>query len=90
MLQTIGNSAFKNCSSLGSLTFPTQYAESDLQIGIFEGCSNLQFVKVPNKFMSFAETTNTGADPAFILFILLCSQIQFLCSQQSPCFLYPL
>lgn len=26
----------------------------------------------------------------FILFILLCSQIQFLCSQQSPCFLYPL
>ena len=64
MLQTIGNSAFKNCSSLGSLTFPTQYAESDLQIGIFEGCSNLQFVKVPNKFMSFAETTNTGADPA--------------------------
>ena len=32
----------------------------------------------------------SGADPAFILFILLCSQIQFLCSQQSPCFLYPL
>ena len=32
----------------------------------------------------------SGADPAFILFILLCSQIQFLCSQLSPCFLYPL
>lgn len=64
MLQTIGNSAFKNCSSLGSVTFPAQYAESDLQIGIFEGCSKLLFVKVPNKSMSFAETTNTGVDPA--------------------------
>ena len=64
MLQTIGNSAFKNCSSLGSMIFPTQYAEEDLQIGVFEGCSKLLFVKVPNKSMSFAETTNTGVDPA--------------------------
>ena len=64
MLQTIGNSAFKNCSSLSSLTFPTQYAESDLQIGVFEGCSNLQFVKVPNKSMNFVETKNAGGDAA--------------------------
>lgn len=60
MLQTIGNSAFKNCSSLSSVTFPTQYAEGDLQIGVFEGCSNLQFVKVPNKSMNFVEDTNSG------------------------------
>ena len=60
MLQTIGNSAFKNCSSLSSVTFPTQYAEADLQIGVFEGCSNLQFVKVPNKSMNFDEDTNSG------------------------------
>lgn len=60
MLQTIGNSAFKNCSSLTSLTFPSQYSESDLQIGVFEGCTNLQFVKVPNKSMNFTEDTNSG------------------------------
>ena len=60
MLQTIGNSAFKNCSSLGSMTFPTQYAEEDLQIGVFEGCSSLQFVKVPNKSMNFVEDTGSG------------------------------
>lgn len=60
MLQTIGNSAFKNCSSLSSVTFPTQYAEEDLQIGVFEGCTNLQFVKVPNKSMNFVEDANSG------------------------------
>ena len=60
MLQTIGNSAFKNCSSLGAMIFPTQYAEENLQIGVFEGCSSLQFVKVPNKSMNFVQDTGSG------------------------------
>ena len=58
MLQTIGNSAFKNCSSLGEVIFPSQYAESNLQIGVFEGCSNLQRVKVPNSNMDFTDDTS--------------------------------
>ena len=58
MLQTIGNSAFKNCSSLGEFISPSQYAESNLQIGVFEGCSNLQRVKVPNSNMDFTDDTS--------------------------------
>ena len=58
MLQTIGNSAFKNCSSLGEVIFPSQYAESNLLIGVFEGCSNLQRVKVPNSNMDFTDDTS--------------------------------
>ena len=60
MLKTIGNSAFKNCSSLSSITFPTQYYENDLQIGVFEGCSNLQFIKAPNSLMDFVEDEASG------------------------------
>ncbi|MDD6491945.1 MAG: leucine-rich repeat protein [Firmicutes bacterium] len=56
MLQVIGNSAFKNCASLGSVTLPTQYNEADLQIGIFEGCSSLQYVQVQNRDMNFVDT----------------------------------
>ncbi len=55
MLKTIGNSAFKNCSSLSSITFPTQYYEEGLQIGVFAGCTNLQFIKAPNSLMNFTE-----------------------------------
>ena len=59
MLSTIGNSAFKNCSSLSSVTFPTQYNENNIQIGIFEGCISLQYVKVPNKDANFVEDSNS-------------------------------
>lgn len=55
-LQVIGNYAFKNCSKLGSLFLPEQYSESDLQIAVFEGCTNLQVVRVPNEAANFAET----------------------------------
>lgn len=58
MLSTIGNSTFKNCSSLSSVTFPTQYSENNIQIGVFEGCSSLQYVKVPNKDANFVEDSN--------------------------------
>lgn len=55
MLVAIGNSAFKNCSALTSVTFPSQYAEDSLEISVFEGCSSLQYIKVPNKSMNFKQ-----------------------------------
>lgn len=58
MLAVIGNSAFKNCSALTSVTFPSQYAEENLEISVFEGCSSLQYIKVPNATMNFKQTDN--------------------------------
>lgn len=61
MLQVIGNSAFKNCTALGAVIFPSQYNEGDLQISVFEGCTSLQYVKVPNQDMDFEDdAVNSG------------------------------
>ena len=57
-LQTIGNYTFKDCSSLGALFLPEQYSESALQAAAFQGCSKLQFVRVPNKDFNLAETAD--------------------------------
>ncbi len=57
-LQVIGNYAFKDCSSLSGLFLPLQYAEKDLQIAVFQGCTKLQVVRVPNKSANFADTTD--------------------------------
>ncbi len=46
-LSYIGYNAFVGCSSLGSLTFPERYVEK-LPISYFEGCINLQYIKIQN------------------------------------------
>lgn len=62
MLRTIGNYAFKDCSSLGSLTFPTNYNEEDLKISVVKGCTSLQYIKVTNTLMDFVADTSVS-DP---------------------------
>lgn len=55
-LQVIGNYAFKGCESLGALFLPLQYSEKDVHISVFEGCTHLQVVRVPNKNANFVDT----------------------------------
>lgn len=52
-LKEIGNHAFRGCSSLTKLEFPSTYEENDLDIDMFEGCSSLQYLRIPNESINF-------------------------------------
>lgn len=55
-LNRLGNFLFKDCSSLTAVEFPVDYTENDLSINMFDGCSSLQYVKIPNQNINFVET----------------------------------
>ena len=55
-LTTLGNDVFVDCSSLKTITFPDMYRENDLDLGMFEGCSSLQFIATSNKEFCFANS----------------------------------
>ena len=52
-LKEIGNHAFRGCSSLIKMEFPSNYEESNLDIDMFEGCSSLQYLRIPNELINF-------------------------------------
>lgn len=52
-LKEIGNHAFRGCSSLIKMEFPANYEETDLDIDMFEGCSSLQYLRIPNELINF-------------------------------------
>ena len=60
-LNRIGKNAFRNCAALTSLTLPESFEENDVDISMFEGCNALQFIKVNNRSVNFAE----GENPSF-------------------------
>lgn len=57
-LQVLGKDLFKGCSNLTSLEFPSTYKEGDLSIKMLDGCSSLQYVKVPNAQINFVGTAD--------------------------------
>lgn len=57
-LQVLGKDLFKGCSNLTSLEFPSTYKEGDLSIKMLDGCSSLQYVKVPNAEINFEGTAD--------------------------------
>lgn len=59
-LRELGDHLFKNCSALTHVDFPVSYYDmspagtnQDLNIDMFEGCTSLQYVKVPNSDLNF-------------------------------------
>lgn len=60
-LQRLGDYLFKGCRSLAAVEFPDTYTENDLSINMFDGCSSLQYVKVPNSSINFVETAEEAA-----------------------------
>lgn len=52
-LKEIGNHAFRGCSSLTKMEFPSNYGENKLDIDMFEGCSSLQYIRIPNELINF-------------------------------------
>lgn len=52
-LKEIGNHVFRGCSSLIKMEFPSTYEEDDLDIDMFEGCSSLQYLRIPNELINF-------------------------------------
>lgn len=54
-LTTLGKNVFVNCAALQSLTFPDMYNESDLSLGMFEGCTVLKSVTSNNKEFCFVD-----------------------------------
>lgn len=61
MLSVLGNHVFRGCSALGSLTFPRNYSEQ-LGIGIVEGCTGLQYIRVNNRDFNFVENKDDPTD----------------------------
>lgn len=62
MLSVLGNHVFRGCAALGSLTFPRNYSEQ-LGIGIVEGCTSLQYIRVNNRDFNFVENTDSSTPP---------------------------
>ncbi|MDY2698917.1 MAG: leucine-rich repeat protein [Lachnospiraceae bacterium] len=60
-LAELGDHLFKGCKSLTSLEFPSTYTENNLNIDMFEGCSSLQYVRIPNDSINFI---STNQDPS--------------------------
>lgn len=57
-LAHLGYDVFRDCSSLESVEFPTNYAETDLEIGMWQGCSSLKFLQADNAFMNFVDNAD--------------------------------
>lgn len=54
-LSELGYNVFQNCASLQSVEFPKNYSE-ELEIGMWEGCSSLKFIKANNDRLNFVES----------------------------------
>ncbi|MBR5359669.1 MAG: leucine-rich repeat protein, partial [Lachnospiraceae bacterium] len=53
-LKVMGNHVFRGCSGLAGIEFPASYSESTpLEIDMFEGCTNLQYVRMNNDNLDF-------------------------------------
>ena len=53
MLKELGLRVFKGCTKLQSLTFPRSFAQADVDLSIFDGCSSLQYVEASNMNVNF-------------------------------------
>ena len=57
-LEKLGYDVFRNCPSLEGIEFPKNYAESDLEIGMWEGCTSLKYIKVGNNAVDFKQDSS--------------------------------
>lgn len=61
-LNYIGNKVFKDCTALVNLVFPETYKETNFSVSNLEGCSNLQYLYIPNSTMAITEAKNGSGD----------------------------
>lgn len=54
-LYELGYHLFKGCESLIAVELPPVYEETDIDIDMFEGCSSLQHIKIPNSKVNIGE-----------------------------------
>lgn len=59
-LTTLGYNVFQNCSELEGVEFPDMYAEDDLLITMWNGCSKLGYIKINNPAVNFVDSTGSA------------------------------
>ncbi len=65
-LRELGYHVFKGCSSLIAVDFPPVYEETDVDIDMFEGCTSLQRIKIPNSKVNIGKFHDGGTNGAGI------------------------
>lgn len=64
-LNYVGNSVFKDCTSLVSLSFPETYKETNFSVSNIQGCTSLVHLYAPNSTMSIVEATDVNGKVVF-------------------------
>ncbi|MBD5465734.1 MAG: leucine-rich repeat protein [Lachnospiraceae bacterium] len=61
-LKKIGPHAFKGCTSLKGIDFPSSFYQEneDLDIGLVEGCNGLEYITINNDSLKFSETPGSS------------------------------